>query len=79
MSVYSLCVPRGFGGRAGYEVSTGHVFPQCVPAAIILIGGGARDKGLEPGQGASRGFYYMQSPTPVYGGRIGFQSPKSQI
>lgn len=50
--VYSLCVPRVFGGRAGYEVSTAHVFPQCVPAVIILIGGGARDGGT---RGRARG------------------------
>ena len=28
VSLYSLCVPSGFGGRAGFEVNTSQVFPQ---------------------------------------------------
>lgn len=43
--LYSLCVPSGFGGKARYEVSVGHIFPQCVLAAITLTGGGAVDEG----------------------------------
>ena len=65
MGWFSLCVPRGFGGRAGYEVSTAHVLPQCVPTVIILIGGGARDEGA---RGRARGkqrllLYAMSYPT----------------
>lgn len=28
VSIYSLHVPSGFGGRAGYDVVTSYVFPQ---------------------------------------------------
>ena len=45
VSLYRLCVPHGFGGRAGSEVSTSHVFPQGVLAAIISVGGGTGDGG----------------------------------
>lgn len=33
-SLYSLCVPIGFGGRTGSLISMSHVFPQSVLAAI---------------------------------------------
>ena len=33
-SLYSLCVPIGFGGRTGSVVSMSHVFLQSVRAAI---------------------------------------------
>lgn len=33
----------GFGERAGSDVSTGHVFYQCLLAAITLVRCGARD------------------------------------
>ena len=40
-SLCSLSVPSGFDGRGGSEVSTGHIFPQDVLAAITLVGDGA--------------------------------------
>ena len=39
--VYSLSVPSGFGGRAGFDMNTSHVFSQSGLAAITLVGGGA--------------------------------------
>ena len=39
-SQYSLHVPSGFGGRAVFDINTGHIFPQGVLAAITLVGGG---------------------------------------
>lgn len=45
MSVYSLCVPIGFGRKARSKVNTGHVFSQGVLAAITLVEGGAGDAG----------------------------------
>ena len=44
-SQYSLYVPSGFGGRAGFDVKTSHIFPHSVLAAITLVGGGAGDEG----------------------------------
>ena len=46
-SLFSLCVPSGFGGRAGSEVSTGQVFRQGVLVAITFFEG-LEMEGLEP-------------------------------
>ena len=35
-------MPSGLGGRAGSDISIGHVFSQCVLAAITLVGGRGR-------------------------------------
>ena len=43
-SLYSLCVPSGFVGRAVSDMSMSHIFPQGVLAAITLVGGGAGDR-----------------------------------
>ena len=50
-SLFSLCVPSGFGGRAGSDVNTSHSFSQGVLTAITLVGGEAGDG--EVGAGAS--------------------------
>ena len=42
-SLYRLCVPGAFGGRAGFDVDASHIFPQCVLAAIALVVGVAGD------------------------------------
>ena len=42
----SLRVPGGFDVRARSEVSSSHILPQSVLAAITLVGGGARDEGV---------------------------------
>ena len=39
----TICMCLGFGERAGSDVSTGHVFLQCVLAAITLVRCGTRD------------------------------------
>lgn len=44
-SLYSLCVPSGFGGRAG--MSTNHASPQGLLAVITWIGNGRDMEGLE--------------------------------
>lgn len=41
----SLCVYSGSGGIAGPEVSMDHAFPHNMLAAIILVAGGAGDRG----------------------------------
>lgn len=46
------CVPSGFGGRAGYEMSISHVFPQVLLEAITLVGDGARGVGGGEGRNA---------------------------
>ena len=43
----SLCYLCDFGGRAGSDMSMGHIFLQGVLAAITLAGGGARDRGAQ--------------------------------
>ena len=45
VSLNSLRVPNGFGGRAGSDVSMSHIFPQGVLSAITLVGGWAGDGG----------------------------------
>lgn len=42
-SLCRLCVPSAFGGRAGFDVDTSHIFPQGVLTAITLLGGVAGD------------------------------------
>lgn len=36
-------MPSGFGGRAGFDVNTSHIFPQNVLAT--MVGGGPGDLG----------------------------------
>ena len=43
--LYSLHVSSGFGGRAGSDMSMGHIFPHGVLAGVTLVGGGAGDGG----------------------------------
>ena len=56
VSLCSLHVPSGFGGRAGSKVSTGQIFAYGVLAVITLVGGGLEMEGLEPVPGVSQGF-----------------------
>ena len=42
-SLCRLCVPKTFGGRAGSDVDTSHIFPQGVLATVILLGDVAGD------------------------------------
>ena len=44
-SLCSLHVPSAFGGTARFDMNRSHIFPQCVLAAITLVGGGAGDGG----------------------------------
>ena len=48
-SLYNMCVPSSFGGRAESEVSMGHDFPRCVLAAAnpVSDGAGATTRGEE--------------------------------
>ena len=43
VSLCSLRVPSGFGGRVESDVSRSHTFAQGVLAAITMVEGGARD------------------------------------
>ena len=38
---------RGFGVRAGSDMSVGHIFLQGMLATITLAGGGGRDRGAQ--------------------------------
>ena len=44
--LYSLCVPLGYGGRAGFDMS--HISSQGMLVAVSLVGGGVEMEGLEP-------------------------------
>jgi hypothetical protein len=37
---YSLLVPSGFGGRAGFDINIGHLFLQGELPAVTLAAGG---------------------------------------
>ena len=39
ISLYRLCVPNVFDTMTGFHVDSSHVFPQCMQAAITLLGG----------------------------------------
>ena len=49
VSLYSLHVPSGFGGRAGFDTNISRIFPQGVLAAISLVGAGAGEGGARAG------------------------------
>lgn len=42
-----MCAPSGFGGKAGSDVNTSHIFPQDILAALALVVGGAGDGGAK--------------------------------
>ena len=65
-SLYSLYVPSGFDGRAGFDVNISHIFPQGVLAAITLVGSGLEKEGLGPEPGVSQGFPSLQWPSLPY-------------
>lgn len=46
---YCLRVPSGFGGIAGFDLNTSHVFSQVLLAVITLIVGVAGDVGTRAG------------------------------
>lgn len=48
-SLYSPCVPSGFGGRGGFDMNSSNIFPQGVLAAITFVGGGHGDGGARAG------------------------------
>lgn len=45
ISLYSILVPSGFGGRAGSDVNRSFVFPHFVLAAITMVVGAASGQG----------------------------------
>lgn len=56
VSLCSVHVPGGFGGRAGPEVSSDCVFSQGVLAATTVVGAGLESEGRQPEPGANQGF-----------------------
>lgn len=56
LSLYSLFVPNYFDGRAGSEVSVGHVLSWGVLASTTVVGGRAKDEGAIAKPGVSWGF-----------------------
>lgn len=67
---YSLCVPSAFGGRAGFDVNTSHVFLQGM-LAVITFGSMRRGlrpekKGLGPKPHVSWGFSFAHWPSLPY-------------
>lgn len=75
----SLCVPSGFGGKAGSEVGMGHVFLQGELVAMALLGVRLELEGPEPDVVTSEGFSFVQwlyhpirIGTGAWGAREGF-------
>ena len=64
--LYSLCISSAFGGSAGFNVDTCHIFPQCVPAALTLVGGGAGDGGARFGVSMKQNFSSSQRLSQHY-------------
>ena len=58
VSLYSLHVPSHFGGRAGFDINTGHVFPQLALAAVTLVGGGTGEGGARAGARCEPGLHF---------------------
>ena len=54
-------MPNAFGGRAGFDVYTSHVFPHGMLEAISLIGGGAVNGGATAGAAYEVGFFPLLS------------------
>lgn len=54
--LHGLHVSSAFGEKAGLDMNTSHVFPQDRPAAITLVGGGARCRQAETELGMIQGF-----------------------
>ena len=44
-TLHSLHVPSGFGGEAGSDVNTSHIFLQGMLAAVTLVEGGTAERG----------------------------------
>ena len=59
-SLFSVCVPSGFGGKAGSEVGMGHVFLQGELVAMALLGVRLELEGPEPDVVTSEGFSFVQ-------------------
>ena len=51
-----LYVPRVFGTRTGFHVDSTHIFPQCMRAAITVLGVWLLLEDLKPAQGVKRDF-----------------------
>ena len=37
-SLFSVCVPSGFGGKVGFDMNTSHSFRQDMLVALTLVG-----------------------------------------
>ena len=72
--LYSICVPSGFSGGAGFDMNTRHVFPQCLLAAITLVGGGAGDAGARSGARCEVGLHLCPMAIITLSGAV--SSPK---
>ena len=72
--LYGLCVPRGFGEKAGYDMSTSHIFPQDVLAALTLVRGGAGDRVAKARVRCESGFFlFTVSNSTLLGVEVGSQ------
>lgn len=46
-SLYKLCVPSAFGGKAGFDMDAKYIFPQGVLAVTALVQGVTGDGGRQ--------------------------------
>lgn len=67
-SLYCLCVPSGFCGRARSDMIMGRILSQGVLPAVTLVRCRIDDKGIEPVPGVSWDFSYDPWLSPPYWG-----------
>ena len=75
-SLCKLCVPSGFDGRAGFEMSTGPVFPQGVLSAVILVEDEAGHAGARARAHSKPVLLCSVADTALLGGRRGSQGTR---
>ena len=75
-SLCKLCVPSGFDGRAGFEMSTGPVFPQGVLSAVILVEDEAGHAGARARVHSKPVLLCSVADTALLGGRRGSQGTR---
>lgn len=72
-SLYSLDVPSDFGGRAGSEMNTYHIFPLRMLLALTLVGGEAGDEGAIASAMCDPWLLLSVTDTTLFGAGLGPQ------
>ena len=72
-------LPTGFGGRAGSDMNTSHIFPQGVQAAITLVGCGAGDGGTRARFRHELGLLFCSVAVTLYHAGVRFQVAGAEV